>query len=179
MNRTYTYEFEYVSEKGSVLALPFDFLGGTFGSDYADAALSASDWLRETVLDYLLHEKRLPDASFNNNPKRGGTLGIVTVSVSLDSLKTVSANEAAKLLGVSKARVSQLVSEGLLEAYTVGRSVFVTQASIEARLADKPKAGRPKKACSSSPRAFKPTIVSKSRTPSRLDEESWGQRLEM
>ena len=42
----YTYEFEFYPGENSLLAIPFDFEGGTFGDEPSDTAEMAADWLR-------------------------------------------------------------------------------------------------------------------------------------
>ena len=51
--------------------------------------------------------------------------------------------EAAEALGVQTQRVRQLVKRGQLEGVTVGGVPHVTPASVEARIASKPRAGNP------------------------------------
>lgn len=59
--------------------------------------------------------------------------------------EVVSAAEAARRLKVSAGRVTQMLDAGLLEGYREGRRTFVSVASIEHRLAESPKPGRPRK----------------------------------
>ena len=70
------------------------------------------------------------------------------MEASLDTVPAVTASEAAELLGVSRARVSQMLKSGLLMGSRKGRDSFITRYSVDARLREKPKAGRPKKAAS-------------------------------
>lgn len=58
---------------------------------------------------------------------------------------TVSAAEAARMLGVSPGRVSQLISSGRLVAERLAGRTNVTLASIEAYQASPRTAGRPRK----------------------------------
>lgn len=58
-------------------------------------------------------------------------------------VEAVSNSEAAEMLEVSRGRVSQLISAGILETDDEG---WVTVESIERRIASNPKAGRPRKA---------------------------------
>lgn len=139
------YEFELFQDEGWVLAFPFDFEGGTQGSSIKEACEMAADWLKGEVEHLLMTRQALPEATFGNVPVHGGRIAIVAVQADLDSIDTVAACDAAKMLGVSRARVSQMLSAGQLEGYRKGRSTFVTRASVEARLAESPKPGRPKK----------------------------------
>ncbi|MCL2529827.1 MAG: helix-turn-helix domain-containing protein [Coriobacteriia bacterium] len=141
----YTYEFEVFESEGWLLAFPFDFDGGTQGEDWEDIAVMAADWLKIVVEDSLMHKYELPKATFGNELKNGGTRMIVSIETSLNSIDSVSATEAARLLGVSPSRVSHMIRDNLLEAYRDGNRTLITKASIEARLADPRKAGRPRK----------------------------------
>ena len=54
-------------------------------------------------------------------------------------------NEAAELLGVSSRRIKALISAGLLDGRRFGGVWIVTRESVEKRIAENPKAGRPRK----------------------------------
>jgi hypothetical protein len=82
--------------------------------------------------------KKLKTASLNSI--------VVDVPDSEKYIDYVSSNEAASLLGVSQGRISALVSSGQLEGYHDSKfRLRVSLDSIEARLAQKPRRGRPKK----------------------------------
>ena len=66
--------------------------------------------------------------------------------LSLGDIPAVTAVDAARMLGVSSARVSQLLNAGLLDSWKDGTKHMMSKASIEARLADAPRVGRPKEA---------------------------------
>ena len=66
-----------------------------------------------------------------------GTKNDKLVSVPLTLLQK-PATEAAALLGVSRPRITQLISAGGLEGYRQGRNTYVTKASIQARLDERP-----------------------------------------
>ena len=137
----YVWEFEFFDSDGMVDAVPCGSLGGggTFGSDLNDAVESAADFLACMVDDHLMGE---PD--FGHQPQHGGKIIAVAVSRELGDIPTVTAADPARMLGVSTARVSQLINAGLLDSWKDGTKRMVSKASIEARLADAPKAGRPK-----------------------------------
>jgi len=139
----YTYEFEFYPGEKYLLAVPFDFEGGTFGEGPEDAAISAADWLVETINDYLLRQRQLPPPTYGNQPKSGGVVALISVDTSLESIETVFACDAAEMLGVTRARITQLLNKGLLEGFRRGRTAYITLDSIKARLEDSPKAGRP------------------------------------
>ena len=140
----YTYEFELYKGEKYLIAAPFDFGGATFGDGYIDAIDAASDWLAETIKDYLLHNKKLPEPTFENSPIHNGRIVALSIETSLDTIPTMLASQAANKLGVTRARITQLMDSGSLEGYKKGNSAFVTVSSVEARLKDKPRVGRPK-----------------------------------
>lgn len=140
------YEFELFEDDGFICAFPFDMEGGTEGRDWRDAAEMAADWLKAELEHLLMQGSELPEATFGHLPEHeGGRVAIVAVEADLSKIRAVSASQAAEMLGVSRPRVSQMVQTGLLEGWREGRSAFVTVDSIEARLAEMPKAGRPRR----------------------------------
>ena len=64
---------------------------------------------------------------------------------SLDQVPAVTSAEAARMLGVSTARVAQLVKAGALESWKSGGTRMVSLDSVECRQAEERKTGRPKK----------------------------------
>lgn len=56
----------------------------------------------------------------------------------------VSAAEAARRLGLSAGRVSHMINAGILDGYRQGRRTWVSVKSIEERLREPVKAGRPR-----------------------------------
>ena len=144
----YVWEFEFFDSGGMVDAVPCGSLGGggTFGSDLNDAVASAADFLACMVDDHLMGGTDLPAPDFGHEPQNGGRIIAVAVSRELGDIPSVTAADAARMLGVSSARVSQLIGAGLLDSWRDGTKRMVSRASIEARLADSPKAGRPREA---------------------------------
>ena len=141
----YIREFEfYKSDTGLFVAVPCDMEGGTFGSDLKDAVESASDWLYETVMDDLAHERITAGGCLGNNPKHGGRIIAVSVNCDLSRADAVTAAEAARILGVSSARVAQMCESGKLTSWKDGTRRMVMRSSIEARLEEQPKAVSPK-----------------------------------
>lgn len=51
----------------------------------------------------------------------------------------------AEVLGISRARVSQLVKAGMLEAHAEGAALLIDCESVESRMSDEPARGRPHK----------------------------------
>lgn len=86
----------------------------------------------------------MPD--FGHEPRHDGKIIAVAVNRELGDIPAVTAVDAARMLGVSSARVSQLLNAGLLDSWKDGTKHMMSKASIEARLADAPRVGRPKEA---------------------------------
>lgn len=112
-----------------------------------DGVDMGADALWPIIDDYLERGKALPEPTFELLDE--GTM--VAISVEVDSRDPlVSTKEAAKLLGVSGARVRQMIRNGQLDWRKRGRDNFVHLRSVEERLVASPKAGRPKKEASGS-----------------------------
>lgn len=137
--------FEFVDKGERVVAFPVGLGGGTEGYDMEDAVRMAADWLRETALSYMVDDDEWPDLPLTTEPQRGGRMAILAVEVSLDDLPAVTAAEASRMLGVSTARVAQLCRDGLLDSWKDGRTRMVSLESVETRLAEERKAGRPRR----------------------------------
>ncbi|MCL2529028.1 MAG: helix-turn-helix domain-containing protein [Coriobacteriia bacterium] len=141
----YIYEFEFFESEGYLIVYPFDMEGATQGRELQEAVEMAADWLRTDIQYRLMYNEPLPKPTFGNTPKEGGTVVVIAVEAGLDTIRRVSASEAARLLNVSPARVSHMIRDGLLTSFKDGYNVWVTMDSIEARLREPRKAGRPKK----------------------------------
>ena len=142
----HVYEFEIFEKAGLFVALPYDFDGGTQGATFADTCEMAAEWLQVECEYRAIHDEPFPKQTFGNLPKNGGKVVIVAVNADKDTVRKVNASRAAEMLGVTKGRVSQMVKANQLEAFRDGGTVWVTLDSVEARLAEKPKPGRPAKA---------------------------------
>lgn len=140
---THVYEFEVFQCEGVYAVLPFDFDGATEGEDLRDAAEMAVDWLRLTIEDHALRGRDLPVPTFGNAPRHGGTIMLVAVEAGLNTVPRVTPAEAARALGVTPGRVSQLMAAGKLERFEAEGRTWVTCYSLEARLAERPGPGRP------------------------------------
>lgn len=146
MLRVYEFEF-YESEDGRfVVADPFGIGEGTFGEDLRDAVESAADWLEGWLRSYLAKGEEPPEPEFGHDPRHGGRVIAVAVDFDLSKVPAVTAADASRMLGVSTARVAQMCESGALESWRDGSRRMVSLDSVEARLADPPKAGRPRKA---------------------------------
>lgn len=143
----YVCEFEIVRAEGVVECWPFwpGRIDGTQGASFDDAVDMAADWLNEVVLDQMMKGEEVPELPKGNAPSRGGTIVAVAVNPSLDQIPSVTASEAATLLGVTSARVAQLCKAGALDSWKVGRTRMVSRESVNLRLKDACRPGRPKR----------------------------------
>ena len=142
----YIREFEFYESDGCMLACPCDMEGGTFGDSLEDAVQSATDWLRETITDSLVRDEAASGGKLGHAPRFGGRVIAVAVDCDLSRVDAVTAADAARMLGVSTARIAQMCESGRLTSWKQGTRRMVMRSSVEARMAEKPKAGRPRKA---------------------------------
>lgn len=141
----YVWEFEFFKSGDCVCAVPAPPMeGGTFGDDFDDAMDSAIDWLGGKVDAHLTDGTPLPEWSFGHKPQNGGQVIAVAVSRTLEDIPAMTAADAARVLGVSTARVAQLCRAGMLDSWKEGSRRMVSKVSVDARLADTPKPGRPR-----------------------------------
>jgi len=143
----YICEFEFVREGDGYLCWPFwpGRHAGTQGDSFDEAMEMSADWLKTMVLDYLMKGEQVPRFPLGNKPCREGGVVAIAVDASLSEVPAVTEKEAAKRLGISHARVSQLCRDKVLDSWKVGRTRMVSVESIEMRLANCPTAGRPKR----------------------------------
>lgn len=117
----------------------------TFGDTFAEAVSMAAEALELFVASLLDRGVELPEPT--NRPCPDGCESVF-VSFETDEtvgMKVVRAAEAARRLGVTRGRVSRLLRAGILEGSNDWGNIFVTEESIERRLASNPKPGRPRK----------------------------------
>jgi len=139
------YEFEVFPAEGMYCVFPFDWPGGTEGLDMHDVAVMAVDWLRLNIEMCAMHGRELPEPTFGNTPRHGGTVMLVAVDAGIETVPRVTPAQAARVLGVTPARVSQLMASGKLEHFEYEGRTWVSRYSLDARLAEAPKPGRPKR----------------------------------
>lgn len=139
----YTYPIFLVEEdSGGYTVYLKDFDIATQGESVQDAIDMGADALWLMIDDYLQLDKPLPKPRYPENYE--GRL--IAVSVEVDSERgMLTTSMAAVMLGVSEARVRQMVCSGQLAAKKRGRDNYVYLWSVKERLAAAPKAGRPKK----------------------------------
>lgn len=138
-------DFELLERNERVVALPVGLEGVTEGYNLNDAIRMSADWLREAALDYLMRGEAWPELPLGTSPTMGGRMITIAIETGLDEVPAMTAAEAAKALGVSTARVAQLCKAGLLTSWKVGRTRMVSVESVETRLAEDSKPGRPRK----------------------------------
>ena len=150
----HVYEFEIFEDEGLFMAFPYDMDGGTQGRTFKEACEMAADWLQAECEHRAMHGLPFPDATFGNEPRNGGKTVIVAVSAGKDTVRRMSKAEAARALldnfyfnskrYVTAGRVTQMVAANKLESFELNGREWVTTASVEARIREKPRAGRPK-----------------------------------
>lgn len=130
------------NELGGYSVQFLDFENGyTDGDDIDDAVEMASEVLYLLVEDYFQMSKELPRPTLEWPSDKL----VAFVSIELDvSGYAVPAKTAAEMLGVSTSRISQMIGRGQLSATKRGRDNYVFVRSINQRLAQPRKAGRPK-----------------------------------
>ena len=140
------YEFEIAPKEGMYIAIPFDFEGGTVGDGFQEACQMAADWLKGTIEDCEMTGIPLPEATFENKARYAdGRIVLIGVAAGRETVARVSAAEAARRLGVTPARVSQMVKARQLTGWREGSRTWVALDSLEIMLHRARKAGRPKK----------------------------------
>ena len=142
----YLREFEITEpdSNGLCAVIPFGLPGATQGEGFDEAMEMAADWLYHTIQDDLIRGEDIPEAHFGNEPENGGKIVTIAVDVDLSRSDAVTAADAARILGVSTARVAQMCANGQLSSWRDGTKRMVLRDSVNARLAENPKAGRPK-----------------------------------
>ena len=132
----YVWEFEFFSSGGYIDAVPCgDSWGdGTFGKSLEDAVDSAVDYLGCIVESHLVNGDVLPAWEFGHKPENGGQIIASAVKRALEDIPAMTAADAARELGVSRARIAQLCKAGLLESWMSGTNRMVTRNSVNARL---------------------------------------------
>lgn len=139
----YTYPVLLVEEEqGGYTVYLSDFEVATQGEDIQECAEMGADLLWIMIDDYLQLDKPLPEPTYPT--EHDGLL--MALSVDVDTERgLLTTGMAAVELGVSKARVRQMVCSGQLASKKIGRDNYVYLSSVRERLAHPPKAGRPKK----------------------------------
>ncbi len=141
----HVYEFEVFEDEGMLLAFPYDMEGGTQGENFKEVCEMAADWLQMEMEHRAMRNIPYPEATFGNTPKHGGQNIVVAVNAGKETVRRLTSAEAARRLGVTRGRVSQMVDAGQLSSFELDGRMWVTEDSVNARLEESPKAGRPRK----------------------------------
>ena len=120
----------------------------TFGDDLADAAFMAQDALTLAVSSLLADGVDVPTVgSFSNKCPKGSTLmGIATFAEAGALLEdTMTVQEAADVLGVTRSRVYTMIKNKTLSSTMVGNQRLVSAADVMERFNNPRHPGRPAK----------------------------------
>lgn len=129
----YLYEVEIFKDGDFYIAVPFDFGGATEGFSKMECLEMTSDLLTTEIQDQLMHGKELTEPTIDNEPQYGGKVYSFVIDTSLSSIPRMLKAEAARELGISQGRVSQLIRAGKLETFLYQGKEYVTKASVDAR----------------------------------------------
>lgn len=141
----YIYDAVLTHESDGSYFIDFPAFDGCFsdGQTKEEAVNEGAEMLRLLIADYIDRGDKLPAY------KKEKAGDVVTVAVDVDSAfieetKCMTVTEASKELNVTKGRVSQMLSSGILQAVKTPNSRLVTIASVNKRKAQTPRIGHPK-----------------------------------
>lgn len=129
----YLYEVEIFKDGDFYIAVPFDFGGATEGFSKMECLEMASDLLTTEIQDQLMHGKELPEPTIDNSPQYEGKIYSLAIDTGIGAIPRMLKSEAARSLGISQGRVTQLVKSGKLETFSYQGREYVTKASVDAR----------------------------------------------
>ena len=131
-------------------SVEFPDLPGCFscGDTFNDAVAMGADAAKTYVASLLGHGEAVPEPQRHRCPSGAEDVMVFfeTDPSYIVEGDVVSAAEASRMLGVSAGRITHMLDAGVLDGYREGRRTWVSVASIEKRLSEVPKAGRPRKA---------------------------------
>ncbi len=143
----YIYDAILKHERDGSYFIDFPVFDGCFsdGATKEEAINEGAEMLRLLIADFLDRGDKLP--AYRQEKARD----VITIAVEVDSsfiqeTKCMTVTEASKELNVSKGRVSQMLTTGVLQAVSTPNSRLVTIASVNKRKREKRGAGRPKQA---------------------------------
>ena len=141
----YTYKVELTPEEDGYTVTCHDLPGAvTFGRDIPEALAMAADCLA-TYLGFLASEGRNIPAPTDYPSNARVTWVSFETEASYIMGPCVSAAEAARMLGVSRSRVSQMVAAGQLRSNRKGGHLYIEEQSVRHRMEERPSSGRPRK----------------------------------
>lgn len=169
MINRFTYQALFEPEEDGGYSITVPDLPGCYscGDDFNDAVYMAADAMRCIVGVMLYDGKPVPEPTKHECPE-GWESVFVSFEIDEDDNEwkpCVSAAEAARRLGVSRGRVSRLLRAGILEGSNDWGNIFITEESVERRLASNPRPGRPRKKAA-------PAAVATAATPTSSPAEA-------
>ncbi len=129
----YLYEIEIFKDDDYYIAVPFDFEGATEGFSKQECLEMAADLLTSEIQHRLMHRDNLPEPTIDNSPQYDGKIYSLVIDTSIGAIPRMLKSEAARTLGISQGRVTQLVKSGKLETFSYQGREYVTKASVDAR----------------------------------------------
>lgn len=129
----YLYEIEVFKDDDYYIAVPFDFEGATEGFSKQECLEMAADLLTSEIQHRLMHRDNLPEPTIDNSPQYEGEIYSLAIETGIGSIPRMLKSEAARTLGISQGRVTQLVKSGKLETFSYQGREYVTKASVDAR----------------------------------------------
>lgn len=145
----YTYPVLVIEDElGGYCTYLNDFDQVTQGDNIAEAIEMGADLLEIMLDDYLQLDKPLPKPTYPTEHE--GLLVAISVDVNTER-GLLTTRMAAIELGVSDARVRQMVCSGQLASKKIGRDNYVYLWSIRERQANPPRPGRPRKKAAPAP----------------------------
>lgn len=117
------------------------------GATFGEALKKASDALTDAVSLKLDETRDLPAGDLDIEAPKGAKVAAVCVDAIPASVSLLlTASDASTILGVTRSRISNMLRAGILEeGHRDGRSTVVTLKSVNNRLNNPRKPGRPKK----------------------------------
>lgn len=118
----------------------------TFGDDLTDAAFMAQDALELAISSRLEKGDEVARVgSFGHDCPEGGTLMGIAVYAEAGSanIDTMTVQEAADVLDVTRSRIYSMIRDGMLRAKKVGNQRLVNAADVMERFNNPRGAGRP------------------------------------
>jgi len=133
MKMLYLYEIEIFKDDDYYIAVPFDFEGATEGFSKQECLEMAADLLTSEIQHRLMHRDNLPEPTIDNSPQYDGKIYSLAIDTGIGAIPRMLKSEAARTLGISQGRVTQLVKSGKLETFSYQGREYVTKASVDAR----------------------------------------------
>lgn len=118
----------------------------TYGDDLTDAAFMAQDALELAISSRLSEGSEVAEVGdFGHDCPEGGTLMGIAVYAEAGSaeIDTMTVQEAADVLDVTRSRVYSMIRDGILRAEKVGNQRLVNASDVMERFNNPRGAGRP------------------------------------